>query len=168
MYIVCSKIRTSGNWLCSTHQYEFRIVRFFQNPKNRTKRGPPVQNNQIATSHCSAEMICHILITVKPPRKENGYFAQVRFSSEYANTCLVTQDFFQFTRKFFRIMPHSNVVYLSFSNNMGFAQGWQFLGEFHSSRNREVEEWQIYILRESRKMKSITRGPRGISRNDLP
>ena len=38
---LCTINRTSGNWLCSTHQYEFRIVRFFQNPKNRTKRGPP-------------------------------------------------------------------------------------------------------------------------------
>ena len=38
----CSEISTSGNWLCSTHQYKFCIVRFFQNPKNRTKRGPPV------------------------------------------------------------------------------------------------------------------------------
>ena len=45
--LLCSKISTSGNWLCSTHQYEFRIVRFFQNPKNRTKRGPPVDK----TSH---------------------------------------------------------------------------------------------------------------------
>ena len=42
---LCTKNRTSGNWLCSTHQYEFRIVRFFPNPKNRTKRGPPVQIN---------------------------------------------------------------------------------------------------------------------------
>ena len=42
--LLCSKISTSGNWLCSTHQYEFRIVRFFQNPKNRTKRGPPVNS----------------------------------------------------------------------------------------------------------------------------
>ena len=40
--LLCSKIRTSGNWLCSTHQYEFCIVQFFPNPKNRTKRGPPV------------------------------------------------------------------------------------------------------------------------------
>ena len=39
---LCSKIRTSGNWLCSTNQYEFRIVRFFPGPKNRTKWGPPV------------------------------------------------------------------------------------------------------------------------------
>ena len=39
---LCSKISTCGNWLCSTHKYEFRIVQFFQNPKNRTKRGPPV------------------------------------------------------------------------------------------------------------------------------
>ena len=39
---LCTINRTSGNWLCSTHQYEFRIVRFFQNPKIRTKRGPPV------------------------------------------------------------------------------------------------------------------------------
>ena len=36
-----------------------------------------------------------------------------------------------------------------------------------SSRNRGVEEWQIYIPRGSRNMKSIPRGPRGISRNDL-
>ena len=31
-------------------------------------------------------------------------------------------------------------------------QGWQFLREFHSSRNRGVEEWQIYIPREFRGM----------------
>ena len=43
--LLCSKIRTSGNCLCSTHQYEFRIVRFFPNPKNRTKRGLPVLSN---------------------------------------------------------------------------------------------------------------------------
>ena len=42
--LLCSKISTSGNWLCSTHQYEFRIVRFFQNPKICTKRGPPVNS----------------------------------------------------------------------------------------------------------------------------
>ena len=30
-----------------------------------------------------------------------------------------------------------------------------------------VEEWQIYIPRGSRNMKSIPRGPRGISRNKL-
>ena len=36
-----------------------------------------------------------------------------------------------------------------------------------SSRNRGVEEWQIYIPRGSRNMKSIPRGPRGISRNKL-
>ena len=41
--LLCSKIRTSGNQLCSTKQYDFRVVRFFQNPKNRTKRGPPVE-----------------------------------------------------------------------------------------------------------------------------
>ena len=41
--LLCSKIRTSGNCLCSTHQYEFPIVRFFPGPKNRTKRGPPVK-----------------------------------------------------------------------------------------------------------------------------
>ena len=51
--------------------------------------------------------------------------------------------------------------------NVCFTQGWQFLGEFHSSRNRGVEEWQIYIPRGSRNMKSIPRGPRGISRNKL-
>ena len=39
--------RTSGNWLCSTHYYEFRIVRFFQNPKNRTMRGPPVYAQEV-------------------------------------------------------------------------------------------------------------------------
>ena len=38
----CSKIRTSGNWLCSTQKYELLIVHFFPGPKNRTKRGPPV------------------------------------------------------------------------------------------------------------------------------
>ena len=34
-----------------------------------------VQNNQIATSYCSAEMLCHINITVKAALTENGYFA---------------------------------------------------------------------------------------------
>ena len=29
--------------------YEFHIVRFFQNPKNRTKRGPPVLEKIIST-----------------------------------------------------------------------------------------------------------------------
>ena len=38
----CTDPYLSGNWLCNTHQYELRIVRFFSNPKNRTKRGPPV------------------------------------------------------------------------------------------------------------------------------
>ena len=33
---LCTKNRTSGNWLCSTHQYEIRIVQFFPSPKNRT------------------------------------------------------------------------------------------------------------------------------------
>ena len=42
---LCTINLTSGNWLCSTHKYEFRIVRFFPNPKNRTKRGPPVFQN---------------------------------------------------------------------------------------------------------------------------
>ena len=45
---------------------------------------------------------------------------------------------------------------------------WQFLGEFHSSRNRGVKKWQIYIPQGSRKMKSIPRGPRGVSRYELP
>ena len=40
--LLCSKIRTSGNWQCSTHQYEFYIVPFFPGPKNRTKPEPPV------------------------------------------------------------------------------------------------------------------------------
>ena len=29
-------------YVVCTHEYEFLIVRFFQNPKNRTTRGPPV------------------------------------------------------------------------------------------------------------------------------
>ena len=67
--LLCSKISTSGNWLCSTHQYEFRIVRFFQNPKIRTKRGPPVHieftekhfspytNNYVDCNHRGSSMI---------------------------------------------------------------------------------------------------------------
>ena len=31
-----------------------------------------VQNNQRASSHCSAEMLCHINITIKLARTENG------------------------------------------------------------------------------------------------
>ena len=31
-----------GNWLSSTYYYEFRIVRFFQGPKNPAKQGPHV------------------------------------------------------------------------------------------------------------------------------
>ena len=38
--LLFSKTHTSGNLLCSTHFYEFCIVRFFSNPTNRTERGP--------------------------------------------------------------------------------------------------------------------------------
>ena len=38
--LLCSKIQTSGDWLCSTHKYEFHIVQFFPGPKNCTKWGP--------------------------------------------------------------------------------------------------------------------------------
>ena len=35
--------------------------------------------------------------------------------------------------------------------------------DFHSSGIRGIKEWQFYNPRESRKIKSIPRGPRGIS-----
>ena len=60
-----------------------------------------------------------------------------------------------------------NIPYIVAENPIDIGYGWQFLGEFHSSRNRGVEEWQIYIPRGSRKMESIPRGPWGISRNEL-
>ena len=37
-----AKLRQLTGQRQSTHQYKFGRVRFFQNPKNRTKRGPPV------------------------------------------------------------------------------------------------------------------------------
>ena len=59
----CSKIRTSGNQLCSTKQYDFRVVRFFQNPKNRTKRGPPVAYYS-ASADCENCSFGHCLINL--------------------------------------------------------------------------------------------------------
>jgi hypothetical protein len=47
-----------------------------------------------------------------------------------------------------------------------YGEGWQFLGEFHSSRNRGIEEWQFNILRGSRKVKSIPQGIEDFLRNE--
>ena len=46
-------------------------------------------------------------------------------------------------------------------------KGWQFLGRFHSSGNQEIKEWQFNIPRGTRRIKSIPRGPRGISGNEI-
>ena len=59
---LCSTISTSGNWLCSTD--EFCIVRFFPNPKNSTKRGPPVLKCQALrlSSHFIIQKTIGILV----------------------------------------------------------------------------------------------------------
>ena len=69
-----------------------------------------VQNNQRATVHCSAEMLCHISITVKFGRTENGYFAILHYFIHISKYMFSSIRLSSESMKFFRILPHSNIL----------------------------------------------------------
>ena len=71
-----------------------------------------VQNNQRATSYCSAEMLCHIHITVKAALTENGYFATLLYFIRTYKYIFGGIGLFLGHLKFFRIVPYCNILFI--------------------------------------------------------